>query len=144
MVSKELRRKGYQGSPYQNPNRNTVMTKRNSTALIKAERRIEGMVMINPKLDFGDGLSIANYNNKILEIRDKLTAYNQAQATVQNTQNALAEAERELNILSEKMLLSIASRYGKTSDEYSMAGGTRRSSRKKARASGNQTPTSAE
>ncbi|OUL22593.1 hypothetical protein BV372_30535 [Nostoc sp. T09] len=118
--------------------------KRNSTALTKAERRIEGMQMINPQLDFGNGLSIANYNNKILEMRDKLTAYNQARAIVEKTYNALAEAERELNSLSEKMLLSVASHYGKTSDEYGMAGGTRRSNRKKARSAVNQTSISAE
>ncbi|OUL27136.1 hypothetical protein BV378_10745 [Nostoc sp. RF31YmG] len=118
--------------------------KRNSTALTKAERRIEGMQMINPQLDFGDGLSIASYNNKILEIRDKLTAYNQARAMVEKTQNALSQAESELNTLSEKMLLSIASRYGKTSDEYGMAGGTRRSTRRKARPATNQTVMSAE
>ncbi|OUL20217.1 hypothetical protein [Nostoc sp. 106C] len=118
--------------------------KRNSTALTKAERRIEGMQMINPQLDFGDGLSIASYNNKILEIRDKLTAYNQARAMVEKTQNALSQAESELNTLSEKMLLSIASRYGKTSDEYGMAGGTRRSTRRKARPAVNQTVISAE
>ena len=118
--------------------------KRNSSALTKAERRIEGMQMINPNLDFGNGLSIANYNNKILEIRDKLTAYNQARAMVEMTQNALAAAERELNNLSEKMLLSVASHYDKTSDEYRLAGGTRRSNRKKARPAKNQTLISAE
>ncbi|MDZ8055331.1 MAG: hypothetical protein RMX68_028640 [Aulosira sp. ZfuVER01] len=121
-----------------------VTRKRNSKALTKAERRIEGMQMINPPLDFGNELSIANYNNKILEIRDKLTAYNQAQVMVETTQNALAQAERELNVLSEKMLLSVASQYGKTSDEYGMAGGTRRTNRKKARPATKQTPTSAE
>ncbi|MEH2406970.1 hypothetical protein [Nostoc sp.] len=40
------------------------------------------------------------------------------------------------------MLLNVASRYGKNSDEYEMAGGTRRSDRKKARPLVNQTVTS--
>ncbi|MGJ5675930.1 MAG: hypothetical protein ACR9NN_20320 [Nostochopsis sp.] len=105
--------------------------KRNSIALTKAERRIEGIQMIHPELDFGNGLSIASYNTKILELRDKLAAYNQARAMIEKTQNALVEAERELNVYSEQMLLSVASRYGKNSAEYGMAGGTRRSERKK-------------
>jgi hypothetical protein len=121
-----------------------VQRKRNSTALTKAERRIEGMQMINSQLDFGNGLSIASYNHKILDIRNKLTAYNQARTMMETTQNALAEAESELNIFSEKMLLSVASHYGKTSDEYGMAGGTRRSYRRKARPATNQTAMSAE
>ncbi|MBD2529704.1 hypothetical protein H6G97_09045 [Nostoc flagelliforme FACHB-838] len=107
--------------------------KRNSMSLTKAERRIEGMETINPKLDFNNGFSIATYNIKVIELREKLAAYNQAQTIVDKTHNALIEAERELNTYSEQMLLNVASRYGKNSDEYGMAGGTRRSDRKKPR-----------
>ncbi|HIK03302.1 MAG TPA: hypothetical protein IGS40_01080 [Trichormus sp. M33_DOE_039] len=107
--------------------------RRNSIALTKAERRIEGLQTINSDLDFGNGLSIANYTNRVNDLRDKLAAYNQARKIVEKTQNALIEAERSLNDYSEHMLLSVASRYGKNSDEYGMAGGTRKSDRKKAR-----------
>ena len=116
--------------------------KRNSIALNKAERRIEGMQTINSQLDFSNGFSIATYNTKVIELREKLAAYNQAQTIVDKTHNALIEAERELNTYSEQMLLNVASRYGKNSDEYEMAGGTRRSDRKKARPLVNQTVTS--
>ncbi|MEH1974356.1 MAG: hypothetical protein V7K64_10350 [Nostoc sp.] len=47
-----------------------------------------------------------------------------------------------MNTYSEQMLLNVASRYGKNSDEYGMAGGTRRSDRKKPRPVVNQTVTS--
>lgn len=116
--------------------------KRNSIALNKAERRIEGMQTINSQLDFSNGFSIATYNTKVIELREKLAAYNQAQTIVDKTHNALIEAERELNTYTEQMLLNVASRYGKNSDEYEMAGGTRRSDRKKARPLVNQTVTS--
>ncbi|MDZ8091138.1 MAG: hypothetical protein RMZ42_04240 [Nostoc sp. DedQUE05] len=116
--------------------------KRNSMSLTKAERRIEGMQTINPELDFSNGFSIATYNTKVVELREKLAAYNQAQAVVNKTHNALIEAERELNTYSEQMLLNVASHYGKNSDEYEMAGGTRRSDRKKPRPVVNQTVTS--
>ena len=116
--------------------------KRNSIALNKAERRIEGMQTINPELDFSNGFSITTYNTRVIELREKLAAYNQAQTIVDKTHNALIEAERELNIYTEQMLLNVASRYGKNSDEYEMAGGTRRSDRKKARLVVNQTVTS--
>ncbi|MFN6560580.1 MAG: hypothetical protein RMY28_012305 [Nostoc sp. ChiSLP01] len=118
--------------------------KRNSIALTKAERRIEGMQTINSELNFGNEFSIATYNAKVIELREKLAAYNQAQTIVHKTLNALVEAERELNTYSEQMLLNVASRYGKNSDEYEMAGGTRRSNRRKARPAVNQTVKSAE
>ncbi|MEH2448536.1 MAG: hypothetical protein V7K18_23005 [Nostoc sp.] len=116
--------------------------KRNSIALTKAERRIEGMQTINSQLDFSNGFSITTYSTKVIELREKLAAYNQAQTIVDKTHNALIETERELNIYTEQMLLNVASRYGKNSDEYEMAGGTRRSDRKKARPRVNQTVTS--
>ncbi|MEH1905933.1 MAG: hypothetical protein V7L04_32290 [Nostoc sp.] len=113
--------------------------KRNSTALTKAERRIEGLQTINPELDFGNGLSIVTYNSIVSELREKLASYNQARTIVDKTQNTLLDAERALNSYSEQMLLSVASRYGKNSDEYGMAGGTRKSDRKKARPAVNPT-----
>ncbi|MDF5738653.1 MULTISPECIES: hypothetical protein [unclassified Nostoc] len=116
-----------------------VQRKRNSTALTKAERRIEGLQTINPELDFGNGLSIVTYNSIVSELREKLASYNQARTIVDKTQNTLLDAERALNSYSEQMLLSVASRYGKNSDEYGMAGGTRKSDRKKARPAVNPT-----
>jgi hypothetical protein len=115
--------------------------RRNSPALTKAERRIEGMGTIDPLLDFGNGLSIVGYNTKVQIVREKLAAYNQAQSLVDKTQNALLEAERELNEYSERMLLSVASSYGKNSDEYEMAGGTRKSDRRRSRTNTNPTAT---
>jgi hypothetical protein len=118
--------------------------RRNSLALTKAERRIEGMQTIKPDLDFGNGLSIATYNTMINDLREKLAAHNQVRTMMDKTQNALEEAERALNDYSEHILLGVASRYGKNSDEYGMAGGTRKSDRKKPRPTVNQTVKSAE
>ncbi|MEH2084422.1 MAG: hypothetical protein V7K89_31975 [Nostoc sp.] len=43
------------------------------------------------------------------------------------TQGALEVAEKSLMELTEHMLVSVAAKYGKNSDEYKMAGGVRRS-----------------
>lgn len=118
--------------------------KRNSRALTKAERRIEGLQMIHRDLDFGNGFSIADYNTKVQQLREKLAVYNQTKTMMEKTQNALVDAEKELNSYSEHMLLSVASRYGKDSDEYGMAGGTRKSDRRKPRPAVKQTVMSAE
>ncbi|BAY29710.1 hypothetical protein NIES2107_15540 [Nostoc carneum NIES-2107] len=119
--------------------------KRNSRALTKAERRIEGLQMIDPDLDFGNEFSISTYNNMVQQLREKLAAYNQAKTLVDKTQTALVDAERVLNNYSEHMLLNVASRFGKNSDEYGMAGGTRKSERRKPRptAKSSVTPTEA-
>ncbi|RAM52369.1 MAG: hypothetical protein C6Y22_06710 [Hapalosiphonaceae cyanobacterium JJU2] len=118
--------------------------KRNSTALTKAERRIEGLQTIKPDLDFGNGFSIVTYNTIVHELREKLAAYNQARTILDKTYNALIDVERTLNDYSEHMLLNVASHYGKNSDEYEMAGGTRKSNRRKTRPVVNQTVNSVE
>ncbi|MBD2355477.1 hypothetical protein H6G41_12785 [Tolypothrix sp. FACHB-123] len=118
--------------------------KRNSSALTKAERRIEGLQMINPNLDFGNGFSITDYHQMVQDVRDKLASYNQSRKMVNQTQNALLQAERALNTYTERMLLKVASQYGKDSDEYSMAGGTRKSERRKPRSTAKQKVMSAE
>ena len=69
----------------------------------------------------------------IEDVREKLAAYSMALSMVDKTQNGLNEAERSLNDFSEHMLLSVASEYGKSSDEYEMAGGTRKTSRRRSR-----------
>jgi 16S rRNA C1402 N4-methylase RsmH len=46
-------------------------------------------------------------------------------------QQALEEAEKELNTISKRMLAAIAFNYGDDSMEYSMAGGVRTSDRKR-------------
>jgi hypothetical protein len=107
--------------------------RRNSTALVKAERRLEGAQAISPTLDLGNGLSTFAYNERIRDVREKLAAYNQARSLMDKAQNALLEAERAINDYSEHMLLGIATRYGKNSDEYEMAGGTRKSDRRRSR-----------
>jgi hypothetical protein len=113
--------------------RRPIMPKRrrNSLSLTKAERRLEGLRAVNPALNFGNGLSVSAYSTMIEDVREKLAAYNMALSMVDKTQNALNEAERSLNDFSEHMLLSVASKYGKSSDEYEMAGGTRKASRRR-------------
>ncbi len=107
--------------------------RRNLLSLTKAERRLEGLRAVNPALNFGNGLSVSAYSTMIEDVREKLAAYNMALSMVDKAQNALNEAERSLNDFSEHMLLSVASKYGKSSDEYEMAGGTRKTSRRRSR-----------
>ncbi|BAY09908.1 hypothetical protein [Calothrix sp. NIES-2098] len=118
--------------------------KKKSQALTKAEHRIAGLQAINPELDLGYGYTVADYRTLTEDLRNKIAAYNQAQIMVNITKSELAQAERTLNNYSEYMLLGVAARYGKDSSEYGMAGGTRKSQRKKRRPAVKKTAISAE
>lgn len=100
--------------------------KRNSSALSRAERRIESLQSINASLDFGNGLTLAAYANWIQELRSKLAAYNTALSAIDKLADDVNAVEQAVLEMSEKMLLGVGSRYGKTSQEYEMAGGSRR------------------
>jgi hypothetical protein len=105
--------------------------KRNSSVLERADRRIESLQSISVQLDFGQGLTIQAYTVTINDLRSKLAAYNTALSTIDKLTDDVNNAEKAVIAMSEKMLLAVGSRYGKTSPEYEMAGGARRGTTKK-------------
>jgi hypothetical protein len=105
--------------------------KRTSAALIKAEQRAAGMRSIDPNLDLGNGLTLANYTRKIENLRSHLSTYATLLAQTDELSRKITLLEAELNRTSEQMLLSIGGKYGKDSSEYGQAGGSRRGERRR-------------
>ena len=105
--------------------------KRSSRKMMNAERRLASLKSINDKLDLGNGMTIQELEASIQSVREKLETYNTILSTVDAAYNNLLEAEEVLGGLSEKMLMAVAVKYGKNSFEYEMAGGVRRSERKR-------------
>ncbi|MEH2284024.1 MAG: hypothetical protein V7K90_22325 [Nostoc sp.] len=116
--------------------------KRNSSILERADRRIESLQSISVELDFGEGLAIEAYTATIKDLRSKLAAYNTALSAMDKLTDDVNNAEQLVTAMSEKMLLGVGSRYGKTSQEYEMAGGVRRrrNHKNKQRSTGNSKP----
>jgi uncharacterized protein YukE len=94
------------------------------------------MKSIDPVLDLGNGLTVATFSALIADTQQKLEAYNTALSTVDQTYQAILEAEQILSEYAERMLTGVASKYGRYSNEYIMAGGTlRRTARRRTTAS---------
>ncbi|BAY24778.1 hypothetical protein NIES2100_45750 [Calothrix sp. NIES-2100] len=102
--------------------------KRNSPTLEKALRRIAGMRWINPTLDFGKGLNVTEYDSRIQSLQNELSSYNNLISTLDEKAIRISQIEEELNRYSEKMLMSVATNYGRDSLEYMQAGGKPRKS----------------
>lgn len=100
--------------------------KRNSSILQQAERRIESLQSLNTQLDFGAGNTLEAFSARINNLKSKLAAYNIALSAIDQLTDDVDNAEQLVQEMSERMLLGVASRYGKTSQEYGMAGGSRR------------------
>jgi hypothetical protein len=116
--------------------------KRNSGTLVRAERRIESLRSISTNLDFGNGLTLAAYVSIIDELRSKLAAYNTALSTIDKLADDVDAVEQAALEISEKMLMGVGSRYGRTSQEYEMAGGSRRKTSRRSKATSTSTPAS--
>jgi hypothetical protein len=106
--------------------------KRSSTALDKATLRIAGMRSISETLEFGDGLSLAEYERRIQTLQTKLSSYNTMLSTLDEAVGQIELLEQDLSSYSEKMLMSVGTRYGKKSLQYVQAGGKPRQSNKRA------------
>jgi uncharacterized protein YukE len=105
--------------------------KKISKTIAKAKVRISGMKSLDPALDMGNGLSVKTYAAAIQAAEQKVEAFNTAVATISQLSSDAEKAEKALAELSERMLSTVAGRYGRTSNEYEMAGGTKRTNRRR-------------
>lgn len=105
--------------------------KRTSSALEKAVRRAAGMGSIDPNLDLGNGLTLLSFLNLIEMMRSQENAYNSALSHLDKLYRDMLETERQLGDMTEHMLLGVATKYGKSSTEYGMAGGVPKNQRRK-------------
>ena len=95
--------------------------------------RLAGIQSINRSLNLGNGLSVEEFNALIEETRSKLLAYNSALSAIDKARNDVLDLEKKLGDYTENILLGVASRFGKKSDEYEMAGGVRKDRRRRRR-----------
>ena len=105
--------------------------KRKSPAIENADVRAAALTSISPTLDLGNGLTVVAYKAAIANGQTLLDAYNTLLSQADHALNALVAAEKGLLDLSERMLGGVGSKFGKDSSQYEMAGGTRKSEKKK-------------
>jgi hypothetical protein len=105
--------------------------KRSSRAIEKAEQRAAGLEMISPSLEVGNSLTLENFTAEIKQFRRKLADYNSLLAKINIAQTELDKDEKQLMLMTGDMLTGVASKFGKDSYEYQLAGGIRRSDRKR-------------
>ncbi|XZF14851.1 hypothetical protein ACTHGU_01835 [Chitinophagaceae bacterium MMS25-I14] len=97
----------------------------------KAIARAAALSSIDPALDLGNGLTLTAYQMQIENFRIKHAAYNTLLSQVDASYNECLAQLEVVKAFSERMLTGVAFKYTKDSNEYEMAGGTRKSERKK-------------
>ena len=104
--------------------------KRSSKAITVAEKRLSGIISIDPQLDLGNGNTLAAYQDKITSTQTMIDNYNTMLSAIDVAQNQILVAEQEVAVLNANMLMSVGIKYGRNSNEYEQAGGVRSSERK--------------
>jgi hypothetical protein len=101
--------------------------RKSSQVLADAQQRAANLKAIDPNLDLGNELTVADYESRIAAARQQLEAYNVQLAKADALGNGFKAVEKELRFLSSRMLAGVGVKYGKDSNQYEMAGGTRSS-----------------
>jgi len=107
--------------------------KRSSPIIEKADRRAASLKSISDTLDLGNSLTLETYVTEIQSLREKLNRYNTLLSSVDEAYNDVITSEKSLADLTERMLVGVAAKYGKNGNEYEMAGGKRKTERKKSK-----------
>lgn len=102
--------------------------KRNSSDLEKAKRRLESLQSIKKDLNFGGELTNNKFEAILDDLEAKLAAYNTRLSELDKMGDDIKMGEKAARAMAESMLMAVGSHYGKTSQEYEMAGGRRRKS----------------
>jgi hypothetical protein len=105
--------------------------KRKSEVLEIARRRLAGILQISPKPNFGEGLTVEAYAAEIEGFIDDQNAYNGDIAALDERSNLLDAREQRLADFSQRIMAAVKGQFGPDSNEFELAGGVRRSDRKK-------------
>ena len=103
--------------------------KRKSSVLEKVESRAAGIKLVDPNLKLDDDYSLEKMLDSVEQLRNKLEVHNNALSLADSSLTEVEEMEKNLNKLSQKMLMLIAIKYGTDSPEYETSGGVRDSDR---------------
>ena len=105
--------------------------KKSSKDFENAIKRMASLKSIDPTLDLGNGLSVETYQQSIDQVSNVMEAYNTQLSLADSLSSSLKEKEKLLRSFTERMLTGVAAKFGKDSEQYQKAGGTKKSERKK-------------
>ena len=114
--------------------------RKSSKVITEALERLANLKAIDPDLDLGNGLTVAAYEARINTTQTSEDTYNGILARADAAGNNFRADEKDLRDMSSQMLSGVKVKFGRDSNEYEMAGGTRLSERKKPKKKGGEEP----
>jgi len=105
--------------------------RRTSTVLDTARQRLAALKEINPKPDFGPGLTVEAFEAAVNALTAEQDAYNGDVSALDEKTNLLDDHEQSLADFNIRILAAVKAIYGPDSSEFEQLGGVRRSDRKR-------------
>lgn len=110
------------------------MARRKLTRVLDLEKgitRLAAIKSIDAALDLGSNITVANYETQVQALSTKIANYNTALSTIDDLYNDCINQIKVVKDWNERILTGVATKYGKNSSQYEMAGGKKKSERKK-------------
>jgi hypothetical protein len=81
-------------------------------------------------LDLGNGLTVETYQQSIDQVSKVMEDYNIHLSLVDSLRRSFKEKEKLLRAFSERRLTGVVAKFGKDSEQYQKAGGTKKLERR--------------
>jgi len=99
--------------------------------LEKGNTRLAAVKSIDANLDLGSNITLQNYEAELQSLTQKLNTYNTALSNIDDLYNDCIAQIQVVKDWNERVLTGVATKYGKKSSQYEMAGGKRKVERKR-------------
>lgn len=107
--------------------------KKRSKVLETAKARISSIKSIAENLDLGNGMTFPAYVELTERCNKSLDSYNTMVASADGLKSVFEDEEAQLADVNQRWLSGIGAIYGKNSNEYVQAGGTKKTSIRRAK-----------
>ena len=104
---------------------------KSSSVLKDAMRRLERLKAIQPVPDLGEGFNLQIYETAVNALKALEATYNTKISELDGMSASFGDMERTVRDYRARILAAIAAQYGRNSEEYAAAGGTKLSERKR-------------
>lgn len=102
-----------------------------SSVLKDAKRRLERLKAIQPIPNLGEGFNLQIYETAVNALESLQASYNTKISELDGMSASLKDMERMVRDYRARILAAIAAQFGRNSEEYAAAGGTKLSERKR-------------
>lgn len=108
-------------------------TKQSSKILDQALLRVATFEAIDPKINFGDGITLREFTALTQAAQNTLREYNAAVTIINETAQSIQDMEKRLMDMGDRMVMGVACKHGIQSQEYRMLEKIRRKAKPRAR-----------